>query len=78
MSEYLKTLITHIRPELLLKWFAVGGLAFLGTAMYDYATKGSDIFFEDGDAEDLIPNHNEDEISIDSVASSSTTTETSF
>lgn len=57
MSEYLKNLVTHIRPELLVKWFAVGGLAFLGAITYDYATKGSDIFFDDGETEDLLMHH---------------------
>lgn len=66
MNEYLKTLITHIRPELLVKWFAVGGLAFLGAVTYDYATKGSDIFFDDGETEDLIMHHAEQTLSDES------------
>lgn len=59
MSEYLKNLVTCIRPELLIKWFAVGGLAFLGAATYDYAIKGSDIFFDNGETEDFLIHHAE-------------------
>lgn len=48
MLDHMIRIIKHVRPELVCKWVAAGAAGMLCAIAYDYATKGDDIFFEDG------------------------------
>lgn len=49
MLDHMIKIAKHIRPELVCKWIAAGAAGMLCAVIYDYATKGDDIFFEDGE-----------------------------
>lgn len=54
MLDHIVNIIKHVRPELAIKWIAAGVAGMLCAITYDYATKGDNIFFEDGEYDWLV------------------------